>query len=203
MGNVEIRNIKQIYNGKIVGHAFDIVVEDALADGDAKAEVHWFERTDNKYAALEENEVWEDLFLKFCTSDEDSNLFREAYEALPGEGEAGRQIHFTIHDEPSVTVGGLKCLAPGEEDIDSRRLDFIIIVRLTSDDIHIAACQQVIEVEEQQKKLIRSEFKTTGFHKETEEEAERICMELSGFSNTPLADVLGADGLRKLEAVNF
>ena len=202
MSSVDICNIQQIYEGKTVGHKFDIVVESDLADGDGKAEVMWFERTDRKYDALEENEVWEDLFKKFRTSDKESNLFREAYIALPGEGEDAGKVHFTIHDEPSVTIGGAKYLTEGAEDTDSRRLDFIIIVRLTENDIYIAMCQQVIEVEELQKKLIRAEFKTTGFLKQTAEETEHICLEVSGYRNTPLEGILDADGLSRLQTVS-
>ena len=74
---VEIRNVELINNGgKIVGHKFDVVVEDASADGNAK--VQWFERTDRKYAALAKNETWEDLFEKFCTYGPSPNLFTNA-----------------------------------------------------------------------------------------------------------------------------
>lgn len=197
---VEIRNIGQIYDGSKVGHKFDIVVENARADGNAK--VKWFERTDRKYAALEENEVWEDLFEKFCKSEDASNLFREAYVALPEEGESEREITFTIHDEPCIKIGGSRTSVSGETAMDSRRLDFIIVVQLTENDIHIAVCRQVIEVDEDQKKLIKAEFKTTGFCGKTAEEAEYIYGEVSAFNNTQLTGIFSANELNDLWTVN-
>ncbi len=186
---VEIRNVELINNGgKIVGHKFDVVVEDASADGNAK--VQWFERTDRKYAALAKNETWEDLFEKFCTYGPSPNLFTNAYEALPEETEEGTKvINFIIHDEPSVTIDGIRTRTSEEDDKDSRRLDFIILVQLTEKDIYVAICRQIIDVDEKQKKLRTAEFKTTGFKKVEKEEAERIRMEVNSYHNSSLSEI--------------
>ncbi len=192
---IKICNVAPVDGGKkMVGHKFDVIVENAVADGNARVE--WFERSDRIYGALKEEEVWEDLFAKYGSSEDPTNLFRQAYDALPEEWEE-KEIRFTIHDEPSVTIGGMRCRKPGEgNDGNSRRLDFVIIIQLKEDNIYVAACRQVIVVNDQKETMEEAYFQTTGFVKKTPEEAEEIRGELSAYRNMALTEIFAENELK-------
>ncbi len=194
---IKVCNVMSVTDSqnKRIGHKFDIVVENAMADGNAKVE--WFERSDRIYGALKKEEEWEDLFAKYGDSEDPTNLFRQAYDVLPEEGDGEKEIRFTIHDEPSITVGGMRCRESGDEnDSDSRRLDFVIIIQLKEDDIYVAACRQVIVVDDREEKVTEAYFQTTGFVKKTPEEVEEIRGELSAYRNTPLTGIVAVNELK-------
>lgn len=88
---IKVCNVMSVTDSqnKRIGHKFDIVVENAMADGNAKVE--WFERSDRIYGALKKEEEWEDLFAKYGDSEDPTNLFRQAYDVLPEEGMGRRK----------------------------------------------------------------------------------------------------------------
>ncbi len=147
---IQICNVRSQIDGKKIITPFDMEVDD-IADSNVKLE--WWEWTTKPYDAVPVARIWEELF---ACHRSDSSMFEDAGMAIDDWEEEGPKISFTIHDEPSITI-------KNEEETNSRRLDFILIMQCTEERIYAAACRQEIEVDEIKKEVKKIEFLTSGF----------------------------------------
>lgn len=144
--NIRLTKVYEDHDDQKALHSFKVVVDGMTGDC---ASLKWFEKATRTYALGPEREgVWEDLFEKYGAIDDETNLFKEAYNCICDIKESDT-VSFSIKDKPQINVRN-----------GSRSLEFIIIFRV-DEKCYAAVGRQDIMVEDG--RLSRSIFAASNF----------------------------------------